>query len=749
MESLLLPWIPTFATVGTIALVLLLRQYRSNFTLLKYRYRRSPPRPVNAKRDLPEQKSQKSRNKQETKSKDIDETEIEDLKALKRVYYQLHSLEQFPDVLPKAKRLLLALLKETTAAAEQLPEHDSILSIKTFSRQSLEDFQRRRERDIGRKWQEYNVRRKEGGPRELVGDREEAIWWLKQIAPVKLVDGAWLGHIGKVTTPFPLQKTMKGAWQILSEELGDGDLEKNHVHLFHKLLESLAPGQPSPEKVDFGHPRHGRGELSVWKAATAQLLVSLFPSEFLPEILGYNLHFEGVSVETLKAGKELKEVGIDPYYFILHISIDNAHSGHTAIAIEVVSEYMEYVRKYEGEKAVEEAWRKIQAGYNLSSGLPGSAICPSRREPETDPEIFLSPAEAKVIGIFRAKAQVVHGLHCSSRVKLGSRSVADWLDPVGLESKEWQKGLLDALSHSKYWIRRGDSSKSRFIQELQWSGRMFGSFTQGEYDALRDWIDNLPNMSLVLDDSSTQQTADDNEDILCGNPVFQTSYNAILLERPASVCHSLSTATSVCSFNSLPDLEINNRPAVKILLPLWLSHPCLLQAFVSVPVRTKSKFGCVIVKILRAQGGFDIEQECVGGMCEVRRPNSLGLAGIGTNIMAQHGLSLAEFPSLKHVLRRWPSDFVVNMLHISMRPMQYQGLLVGMATAFAKMHLAMGSSMDSLLSLQDTETLQKIAQRELEGLEVCWNELEADSKQFVECCEGYLMAEHEIKKCFS
>jgi hypothetical protein len=37
-------------------------------------------------------------------------------------------------------------------------------------------------------------------------------------------------------------------------------------------------------------------------------------------------------------------------------------------------------------------------------------------------------------------------------------------------------------------------------------------------------------------------------------------------------------------------------------------------------------------------------------MGEVRRPNNFGLAEIGMNMIAQHGLSLAALTSLKHVL---------------------------------------------------------------------------------------------------
>ncbi|KFZ08290.1 hypothetical protein V502_09443 [Pseudogymnoascus sp. VKM F-4520 (FW-2644)] len=749
MDSLLVQWFPTFATVASVVAVILLGQSRSK-TWLRTRWSWNF-----GSNDSPDKSSEikieSSHRRWEGHNKDGTDENPDELKKLKQLYYQLHNLEKFPEVLPRARRLLISLLEETSAAGRTLPLHDSILSIQSFSRHGLEDFQHRRDRGIGKEWEEYNLRRKEGSPRELVGDREEAIWWLKQLSPVKYVDGAWLGHIGKVTTPFALSKTMKGAWQILSEELGDGDLRKNHVHLYHKLLETTAPDLPTAESLDFGHPRYQLNELSVWKSATAQLLISLFPHEFLPEILGFNLHFEAISMDTLKATRELKEVGIDPYYFLLHISIDNTHSGHSAIAIEVVCEYMTHILKSEGQEAAQKAWGKLQAGYLLSSCLPGAVICPSQKKLNNSPNITMGPTEVKVINIFRAKAQVAHGFHCSSRVKIGSRSVADWLDPVALESKEWQKGLLDALSSSKYWICKGDSGKSRFIQELQWNGRMFGSFTQDEYDVLTNWIDTLPTNSSILraldttmHNANNYDNDDDSEDILSGYPVFQQSFSGWSSEIPKS----FQPSTTLFKFQALPSLDIGSRPVIERLLPLWISHPCLLQMFVSVPIKTKNRLVCTIIKILRAQGGFDIERECPAGMDEVQRTNSLGLAGIGLNMIVQQGLSPTALPSLKEILKIFPSEFAVHMLHFSMRPMSYKGMLIGMATAFAKMHSVLSKSQCGLLSVQDQDILQRIALRELEGLELCWKELEHDGKAYADCCEGYVKAAGEIERCF-
>jgi hypothetical protein len=110
----------------------------------------------------------------------------------------------------------------------------------------------------------------------------------------------------------------------------------------------------------------------IWEAAVGQLLISLFPNEFLPEILGFNMHYELITMDTMRAAHELKSLGLDSYYFLIHIVIDNADSGHTAMATHTVTRYLDMIRENEGEKAVEQAWKRVQVGYALSQTLGGS-----------------------------------------------------------------------------------------------------------------------------------------------------------------------------------------------------------------------------------------------------------------------------------------------------------------------------------------------------------------------------------------
>ena len=116
-----------------------------------------------------------------------------ELATLKQLYYKLHNLERYPEVLPECRQLLLALLSSTIADAIREPEN-TILSVEHFSLDDLKHFLKAKDINVTNQWEEYLARRRAGGPREMFGDKEEAKWWLKQAAPVKYVDGAWLGH---------------------------------------------------------------------------------------------------------------------------------------------------------------------------------------------------------------------------------------------------------------------------------------------------------------------------------------------------------------------------------------------------------------------------------------------------------------------------------------------------------------------------------------------------------------------------
>jgi hypothetical protein len=83
-----------------------------------------------------------------------------------------------------------------------------------------------------------------------------------------------------------------------------------------------------------------------------------------------------------------------------------------------------------------------------------------------------------------------------------------------------------------------------------------------------------------------------------------------------------------------------------------------------------------------------------------------------------------------------------------MRPIEYKGLLIGMATAFAKMHAVIVRFRFPLLSAHGHDALQKLAQRELEGLELCWKGLKADEKCMPRVIRGTSLLDMRSRSVF-
>ena len=201
--------------------------------------------------------------------------------------------------------------------------------------------------------------------------------WLERAAPVKLVDGAWLSRLNHARTPLKLRAVTRIAWHIFSEELGDGDLEKNHVHLYRELLRSCGSKPPAGESIEFVDAKlNPANDAHVWTTATLQLCLGLFPDDFLPDAFGYNLAYERIALDTLICAYELKELGLDPRYFNMHITIDNADSRHTAMALDTVVKLLEQ----SDIQTRQQQWRRVQAGSLLAVEISSTPSAPTPTE---------------------------------------------------------------------------------------------------------------------------------------------------------------------------------------------------------------------------------------------------------------------------------------------------------------------------------------------------------------------------------
>ena len=661
----------------------------------------------------------------------------DELNLYKSLFHQLHNLELHARSLPQARDVLVSFLSDAVDCADQITK-SNILDISTFDAEALASFIRARDDAIGRRWEEYVQRRHSGAQRELFTDREAAIEWLRQRAPVKYVDGAWLGHIHKISTPFHLRSVTKNAWQILSEELGDGDLEKNHAHVYRQLMNDIGANLPDADSIEFINKDLGLNSKPIWKAALAQIIISLFPHDFLPEILGFNLHFELLTWDTMRAIKELRELGLNDYYFRLHISIDNADSGHTAMALKIVLDYMHTIKETEGEEKTAEAWRRIQAGFLMSEMFDHPEAKKSTSYRSTGSQ--LTSIESEVIRIFKSKAAVSQRLHCASRVKMLGKSLADWLDPASF-TEDGQIAFVDALSRATPWIQAGDSKSSRFIQQISWKGQMFGAFTHVEVEVLERWI-NLLTPQKPSERYWRFVGAQHNQDFSHSN------YRDVFTEYPVFEKNGLLQWPSDLDDTPLEIKVDFGRPVdMDKFLPLWFVQQSLLESFVSVPFRTCNESISAIIRVLRVQYGFAAEEENVAGMDEFVRHDVTDLVDIGLHVMARAGLSRPD--SLAQVMEGRNADQAETMIELSMRPLEHAQALLGMSAAFIELHHALASDPNcKLLDDRVSRILKTMATREGLGLRDCCERDSQDPVKDKDFRKGFLWAKLAIEGCF-
>ncbi|RKS27453.1 heme oxygenase-like protein [Pseudomonas sp. WPR_5_2] len=303
---------------------------------------------------------------------------------------------------------------------------------------------------VAKLYSKYLEGRRAGGNRKYFTNKAHALFFLQHVAPSKLVDGAWL--YGSVRHADDWR--FRGLIRTYLEELGDGDPTLNHVLLYRNLLNEhdCAPVAPLDD--------------ILYLQGTTQLALGRLADEFLPEMLGYNLGYEQLPLHLLITAFELNELGIDPHYFRLHVTIDNASSGHALKAVEAVMNLLP------SDETKEVFLERLRAGYLLNDLGTNST------------EVIRSfDLEQEVIAMLENKAIFGQHMH-SDYCRLEGHTINQWLATPGQCMP-----LLMALQ-SKGWIKRHQDPKySRFWQLIDGPGAvMFGVFNGYEKQLLNDWI---------------------------------------------------------------------------------------------------------------------------------------------------------------------------------------------------------------------------------------------------------------------
>ncbi|MBF8743016.1 iron-containing redox enzyme family protein [Pseudomonas guariconensis] len=335
--------------------------------------------------------------------------------------------------------------------AEQLDRADTLPDDLPTSAAQLDDWSARHAAKVARDHAAYLQARRQGAPRRYFANRAQALWFLQQVAPTKAVDGAWLqGLLHQWPDP-----RYHGLIRTYLEELGDGDPRCNHVLIYQRLLSRLGCLEPLPLAPE----RYLQGAV--------QLALGQNTEAFLPEVIGYNLGYEQPPLHLLISTHELAELGIDGHYFQLHVTIDNAASGHAHKAIQAL-------RQLWPAEDGEGFYQRVRRGYRLNDlGTDTPSLIASF---DLEGEL-LAALERK-----RAFGQMMHSDHC----RLQGRSINEWLSEA-----DAMPGFLKALQ-GQGWVRRGeDPARSRLWKLIEGpAAAMFGVFSAYEKQLWHDWIAN-------------------------------------------------------------------------------------------------------------------------------------------------------------------------------------------------------------------------------------------------------------------
>ena len=358
----------------------------------------------------------------------------------KSVYFSLLEANHSAQIKAESAGFLASQLSETHTHATDMPANV----------EQLDTWLAEHNEVVGRQYHEYLAARKAGQTRWYFSTKSHALFFLRAVAPTKMVDGAWLYGLMQHWQDPKLASLIK----IYLEELGDGVEAMNHVVLYRKLLKLNACEDWKKIKKKF------------FTQGAIQLALAAHTDSHLPEVIGFNLGYEQLPLHLLITAYELRELNIDPYYFTLHTTIDNAQSGHARGAIDAVQEAMPLF----GDSR--EYMQRVIAGVKLNDvGLSTLDI------------IKHFDLQGEVVRILQNKANIGQFMH-SDRCVIGGKTVNEWLkdnDQVAVFLYEMEK---------TGWIQRHqDPENSRFWKVIAGDkAPMFGVFTGYEQQVIYDWI---------------------------------------------------------------------------------------------------------------------------------------------------------------------------------------------------------------------------------------------------------------------
>ncbi|WP_240348061.1 iron-containing redox enzyme family protein [Methylomonas sp. EFPC1] len=408
----------------------------------------------------------------------------------KEAFYRVANIEDYPEFRPTALKLAKAYLANADYDADELYRPFE------YTPETFDDRMRAiYEALLPGMDQPYTYDRDvitwSNGKRYRIGRASDAVVrdQLLQLAPFNLMDGIWLQGILQAG---PSDEVRSRLFSIWADEVGDGQTSHNHSNVYQDLLRSQGIYLPPVTSRAFLDLDLAPG---AWRTPVFQAVIGLFPQMFFPELIGMTLFLEWEATPTLQPKvRMLRNRGINPLFYSLHVAIDNISAGHGAIAKEAVKLFLADKLEEGGDQAVQENWRRIWNGYVTwaTAGFNGEGLA-ERRLIIDKKSINIGSPEApdcfpkwstyyrdRMIRLIQRKAPIAAQVH--GRRMLGGVLLND------LFAKPEE--LLDKLIATKT-VNIENPRSSKLFDLMSFEGPMHRVFTDEEKNIILDWLESL------------------------------------------------------------------------------------------------------------------------------------------------------------------------------------------------------------------------------------------------------------------
>ncbi|MBJ9977535.1 iron-containing redox enzyme family protein [Pseudomonas sp. S75] len=194
-------------------------------------------------------------------------------------------------------------------------------------------------------------------PDEAVPTREEVVADILALAPLTMIDGAWLAgfaHPSLASSGFASR-----LFETYYDELGNGVTAQNHPVIYRQLLRAVHGELPPTASA--GYADADCFAEQDFDLPLLWLAIGRYPQRYCAEILGLNLAMElsGVGGGYRRTHKALRAYGYPTLFVDLHNAIDNVATGHSAWAVASLDTYLSAF----GATDRDALWTRVRIGF--------------------------------------------------------------------------------------------------------------------------------------------------------------------------------------------------------------------------------------------------------------------------------------------------------------------------------------------------------------------------------------------------